>query len=166
MSVLSHLLVKTFLHSQDPEGEADQDRCEGGEPRSLRRISDGRGRHPTADVPRDFAADCGTTAAATTSASVRRSIVMRSQAIDGRSAPKCQGIARSAPRPPFGLPDALVAVLTSRLSCRKAGKARYSHQIGSHLGNPWVKWGQRCRAQHITRFSLSVAAVPGSPSLQ
>src|SRR4029077_3993203 len=33
-------------------------------------------------------------------------------------------IARSAPRPPFGLPDALVAVLTSRLSCRKAGKAR------------------------------------------
>jgi hypothetical protein len=31
------------------------------------------------------------TAAATTSASVRRSIVMRSQAIDGRSAPKCQG---------------------------------------------------------------------------
>jgi hypothetical protein len=33
----------------------DQDRREGGEPRSLRRISDGRGRHPTADVPRDFA---------------------------------------------------------------------------------------------------------------
>ena len=37
-----------------------------------------------------FAADCGTTAAATTSASVRRAIVMRSQAIDGRSASKCQ----------------------------------------------------------------------------
>jgi hypothetical protein len=37
----------------------------------------------------DFAADCGTTAAATTSASVRHSIVMRSQAIDRRSAPKC-----------------------------------------------------------------------------
>jgi nucleoside-diphosphate-sugar epimerase len=32
----------------------------------------------------------GTTAAATTSASVRRAIVMRSQAIDGRSASKCQ----------------------------------------------------------------------------
>jgi hypothetical protein len=31
-------------------------------------FQDGRGRHPTADVPRDFAADCGTTAAATTSA--------------------------------------------------------------------------------------------------
>ena len=56
------------------------------------------GRHvPMAEVaiPRQmfqeiFAADCGTTAAATTSASVRRAIVMRSQAIDGRSAPKCQ----------------------------------------------------------------------------
>ena len=45
-------------------------------------------------------------------------------------------MARSAPRPPFGLPDALVAVLTSRLSCRKAGIREYSRQIGSHLGNP------------------------------
>ena len=33
-------------------------------------------------------------------------------------------MARSASRPPFGLPDALVAVCTSRRSCRKAGKAR------------------------------------------
>ena len=33
-------------------------------------------------------------------------------------------IARSPPRPSFGLPDALVAVLTSRLSCRKARKTR------------------------------------------
>ena len=33
-------------------------------------------------------------------------------------------MARSASRPPFGLPDALVAVCTSRQSCRKAGKAR------------------------------------------
>ena len=57
---------------------------------SLRRISDGRGRHPTADVPRDFAADCGTTAAATTSASVRRPMILRSTATDGRSASKCQ----------------------------------------------------------------------------
>jgi catechol 2,3-dioxygenase-like lactoylglutathione lyase family enzyme len=58
--------------------------------RLLHRISDGRGRHPTAEVPKHFAADCGTAAAATTSASVRRSIVMRSQAIDGWTASKCQ----------------------------------------------------------------------------
>jgi hypothetical protein len=32
-------------------------------------------------------------------------------------------IARSAARPPFGLPEMLVAVHTSRLSCREAEKA-------------------------------------------
>src|SRR5262249_51191203 len=36
------------------------------------RLPDGRGRHRTANVPGDFAADRGTTAAAATSASVRR----------------------------------------------------------------------------------------------
>jgi hypothetical protein len=70
------------LVADELEGETDQDRREGGEPRPLYRFPNGRGRHPTADVPRDFAADRGTTAAATTSASVRRPIVMRSQ-IDG-----------------------------------------------------------------------------------
>ena len=49
---------------------------------------DGRGRHLTANVPGDFAVDCGTMAAATTSASVRRSIVMRSRATDESSAPE------------------------------------------------------------------------------
>jgi hypothetical protein len=78
------------LVADELEGEADQDRREGGEPRTLCRLPDGRGRHPTTDVPRDSAADRGTTAAATTSASVRRSIVMRSRATDGRSASKCQ----------------------------------------------------------------------------
>src|SRR5262245_40257560 len=52
------------------EGEADQDRREGGEPRPLCRLPNGRGRHPTANVPRDFAAHRGTATAATTSASV------------------------------------------------------------------------------------------------
>jgi hypothetical protein len=33
-------------------------------------------------------------------------------------------MARSTPQPPFGPPDALVAVLTSRLSCRTAGNTR------------------------------------------
>ena len=54
------------------EGEADQDRREGREPRPLCRLPDGRGRHPTANVPGDFAADRGTTAAAATCARVRR----------------------------------------------------------------------------------------------
>jgi hypothetical protein len=32
-------------------------------------------------------------------------------------------MARSAPRPTFGLPEALLVVCTPRLYCRKAGKA-------------------------------------------
>src|SRR5436190_15154247 len=62
------------LVADELEGEADQDRREGGEPRTLCRLPNGGGRHPAANVPGDFAADRGTTAAATTSASVRRSM--------------------------------------------------------------------------------------------
>src|SRR5436309_8333384 len=62
------------LVADDLEGQADQDRREGGEPRPLCYLPDGRGRHRTANVPRDFAAHRGATAAATTSASVRRSM--------------------------------------------------------------------------------------------
>jgi hypothetical protein len=58
----------------DLEGQADQDRREGSEPRPLCYLPDGRGRHRTANVPRDFAAHRGATAAATTSASVRCSM--------------------------------------------------------------------------------------------
>ena len=36
-------------------------------------------------------------------------------------------IARSAARPPFGLPEMLVAVHTSRLSCREAEKSPNIH---------------------------------------
>jgi len=49
-------------------------------PRPLRHLPDGRGRGAKATVPRDSAADHGTTATATTSAGVRRPRVMRSAA--------------------------------------------------------------------------------------
>ena len=53
----------------------------------------------------------------------------------GRSASKCQ---RKWPDRPlnqrFGLPEVLVAVHTSRLSCRKAGKAQ---NIRASLGVIW-----------------------------
>ena len=45
-------------------------------------------------------------------------------------------IARSAPRPSFGLPELLVAIHTSRQSCCQAGKARIFRQFGRHPGNP------------------------------
>ena len=50
------------------EGQADQDRRESREPRPLCYLPDGRGRHRTANFPRDFAAHRGTAAAAATSA--------------------------------------------------------------------------------------------------
>ena len=48
-------------------------------------------------------------------------------------------MARSASRPPFGLPDALVAVCTSRRSCRKAGKARIFTPVWESSGESRLK---------------------------
>jgi hypothetical protein len=59
-------------------------------PRTLHHLPDGRGRHRSANVPRDFAAHRGATAAATTRASMKRLIVTRSSAIDRRNASRCQ----------------------------------------------------------------------------
>src|SRR5262249_8290420 len=79
------------LVADELEGKADQDRREGGEPWPLYRLPDGRGRHRTANVPRDSAAHRGIAAAATTSASVRPSMVVRSRPTNRRSASQCQG---------------------------------------------------------------------------
>src|SRR5262245_47211967 len=112
------------LVADESEGKADQDRREGGEPRPLCYLPDGRGRHRTANVPRDSAAHRGATAAATTSAGVRRSMSCI-QATDRRSASKCQGKwPDQTLDQAFGLPEVLVAVSTSRLSCKRAGKTR------------------------------------------
>src|SRR5215510_3719908 len=100
------------LVADDLEGEADQDRREGGEPRTLCRLPNGGGRHPTTNVQGDSAADRGTTAAATTRASMKRSIVTRSSAIDRRNA--------------SGLPELLVASHISRLASRDAAKSLLS----------------------------------------
>jgi hypothetical protein len=78
---------RLMLQFRELEGEADQDRREGGEPRTLCRLPNGGGRHPTTNVP---GADRGTTAAATTRASMKRLIVTRSSAIDRRNASRCQ----------------------------------------------------------------------------
>jgi hypothetical protein len=45
-------------------------------------------------------------------------------------------LARSGPRPSFGLAAVPVTVGTSRLSCGNAVKREYSRRFGSHLGNP------------------------------
>ena len=76
--------------ANEPEEEADQDRCEGRQPRPLRRIPNGRGRYPTANVPGDSAVHCRTPAAAAACTGMRCSMVMRSRATEGRSSSRCQ----------------------------------------------------------------------------
>jgi hypothetical protein len=56
---------------------------------------------------------------------MRRSTVMRSRATDGMSASKCQGKwPDQTLDQASGLPEVPVAVSTSRLSCKRAGKTR------------------------------------------
>jgi hypothetical protein len=56
---------------------------------------------------------------------MRRSTVMRSRATDGMSASKCRGKWPDQTfDQAFGLPKVPVAVSTSRLSCKRAGKTR------------------------------------------
>jgi hypothetical protein len=78
------------------------------EPRPLHHLPNGRRRHRTVNVPRDFAAHRGATAAATTSASVRRSVSFKSNR-QKKCVQKPGKMARSDHRPAFGLPEVLVS---------------------------------------------------------
>src|SRR5271165_6562158 len=114
------------LVSDEPEGEADQDRCEGGLPRTLCCLPDGGGRHPTADVPRDFAADCRNYGR---SPHPRQREARDCHAFTSNRREECvqmpAKIARLATRPPFWIPEVSVAVRSSRPSCSKAEKREY-----------------------------------------
>ena len=52
-------------------------------------------------------------------------------------------IARSAPRPSFGLPELLVAIHTSRQSCCKAGKARIFTPVRESSGESRLRTKSR-----------------------
>jgi hypothetical protein len=67
--------------------KTDQDWREGRQPRTLRRLPDGRGGHSAANVPGDFAADRRTAAAASACVDVRRSMVMWSRQPTGGERP-------------------------------------------------------------------------------
>ena len=45
-------------------------------------------------------------------------------------------MARSAPRPPFGLPEVTAVVRAASLSCEKAGKAQIFVRVRESSGNP------------------------------
>src|SRR5450759_4013217 len=107
-----------------PAGKTRQNWCQGRAPWPLRRLPDGRGRGAEGIVPRDSAADCGTTTTATTSACVRR----RWSCVQEQPMEECvqmpAKMARSAPRPPSGLTEVTVAVRIALLPCREPGKPR------------------------------------------
>jgi hypothetical protein len=99
--------------------------------------TNGRGRHPPADVPEDFAADRRTPAAASACTGMRRSMVMRSRATDGRSASRCPAkMARSAPRPPFGVPGLRPPSAPSGGLVRTRQKRKNPPRFEAHLENP------------------------------
>ncbi len=90
----------------------------------------------------------GKAAAAATRASMRRSMVMRSRATDGRNAPKCQGKRPDQPaRPPARL------VEWEQQSAPRAGlagrpqKRKYSRQFGIIRGIP-IKSDQDLSTRH------------------
>src|SRR5262249_27938927 len=129
------------LVADELEGEADQDRCEGGEPRTLCRLPNGGGRHRTANVPGDSAADRGTTAAAPARASMKRSnchAFKRTRQEEYVQMPV--KIARSPPQPSFGLPELLVASHISRLASRDAAKSLLSTLVSESSGECRFKW--------------------------
>src|SRR5215467_8447863 len=80
--------------------EADQDRRQGGEPRPLHRVPDGRGRNPTADVPGDFATYRGTAAAAAVGTGMRRPIFINKRQPTGGVRPNATQNGQTDPRTP------------------------------------------------------------------
>src|SRR6516164_4957843 len=122
------------LVADELEGEADQDRREGSEPRTLYRLPNGGGRHPTTNVPGDSAADRGTTAAPTTRASMK---AFDCHAFKRNRQEECLQmpvkIARSTSRPSVGLRELLVASHISRQASRDA--ANSPRWFRSHPGN-------------------------------
>jgi len=89
--LMDGLIAKDWV-ADEPAGEAHRDRREGGEPRPLHRLLDGRGRHPTANVPGDSAtAHCGNCGS---SSHQRQRETFDDYAFNSnqrRIAPKCQG---------------------------------------------------------------------------
>src|SRR5215468_3969207 len=89
--------------------------------------------------------------------------VMHSRATDRRSASKCQ---RKWPDqtldPAFGLPEVLVAVSTSCLSCKRAGKTRTLMPVWDSSGESRVKCSTRVGHHFLPPLSISFVIGPRS----
>jgi hypothetical protein len=79
-------------------GDGGQDRRQGGEPRPLHRVPDGRGRNPTADDPGDFATYRGAAAAAAVGTGMKRPIFMHQRQPTGGARPNAMQNGQTDPR--------------------------------------------------------------------
>src|SRR5262249_1176338 len=92
---------------------------------------------------------------------------MHSRATDRRSASKCQGKWPDQTRDQaFGLPEVLVAVSTSRLSCKKAGKTRTLMPVWDSSGESRISGLPKLQAERArnARQLAAIACACGSPS--
>ena len=80
-------------------------------------------------------------------------MVMRSRATDRRSASKCQGKwPDQTLDQALGLPEVLVAVGTSRLSCKRAGKTRTLMPLWDSSGESRLKRNREQDPRHEVRM--------------
>src|SRR5262249_38444966 len=100
--------------------------------------------------------------------------VMRSRATDGMSASECQGKwPDQTLDQAFGLPEVLVAVSTSRLSCQSAGKTRTLMPVWVSSGESRIKchppmlgegtaclWGGESDKPHVWLFGSATRSCP------
>src|ERR1019366_5373697 len=134
-----------------PAGKTRQNWCQGRAPWPLRYLPDGRGRGAEGIVPRDSAADRGTTTTATTSACVRRRWSCVQERLMGGVCPNASENGQISPpttvRAARG--DGSCPNLTSIL--QEAGKPRIFKPVWESSGESRLKliWRdvifQRCR---------------------
>ncbi len=122
---------------------------------------------PRANVPRDFAADCRAAADAAARAGMRRPMVMRSRALDGRTTPRCH----RKPDSSDAVTSLQVRMETDRLSTgtqllSSADNRYHPQQVQRSSGNPGFKAAARLQPKHSPAlFESRSSRAPGqSPS--
>jgi len=135
------------------EGQADQDRRESREPRPLY----GRGRHPTANVPGDFAAHGETPVAATTSAGVRCSIVMFKSKKTRGARLYVRGNRQIRPSDAVWTVWHAGAIDTSHLAPANPENRLHPRSFGVHPGNPGSPVNRRSHGSQSSFVCLLLA---------
>src|SRR5450759_3980008 len=144
--------------ADQPAGKTRQNWSQGRAPWTLRHIPDGRGRGAEGIIPGDSAADRGTTATATTSACVRRPVVMRSRATEGGVRPNASENGQISPSTTIRAARGGGSCSELRFCLAGSQENReYPSQFGSHLGNPGQE-GDVMERRHFLKVSFGFAA--------